>query len=103
MIRERHMKPLAVIAVLMLLTRLPAGRTLLKQKIVGISLLPLTIPFFKEIADVFTAEMSKQGFEVIAVSGDNHGAKQRNQVKDFLSRGVSAIVLCPGDSKGIGA
>ena len=70
---------------------------------VGISVLTMTNPFFKEIADVFTDEMAKNGYDVITVSGDEDVAKQQKQVNDFLVRKVSAIVLCPCDSKAIGS
>src|SRR6516165_10500792 len=70
---------------------------------IGISVLTMTNPFFKEIADVFKAEMEKHRYEVIVVDGEKDVAKQRNQVQDFLVQKVSAIVLCPCKSKGIGS
>jgi ribose transport system substrate-binding protein len=69
---------------------------------IGVSVLTLTNPFFKVIADTITAEAAKHGFDVIVVSGDEDVAKQQNQVKDFLVRRVDAIVLCPCDSRSIG-
>src|SRR5262249_20456396 len=66
------------------------------------SVLTLTNPFFKTIGDTLTEEAGKQGYEVSVVSGDFNVAKQRDQVKDFIVRRVSAIVLCPCDSKAIG-
>jgi ribose transport system substrate-binding protein len=70
---------------------------------VGLSVLTMANPFFKVIADNLTEELGKHGYKVIAVSGEFDVAKQQNQVKDFLVRKVSAIVLCPCDSKAIGA
>jgi ribose transport system substrate-binding protein len=70
---------------------------------VGVSVLTMTNPFFKEIADVFSAEMQKHGYEVIVVDPDKDVAKQKNQVQDFLVQEVSAIVLCPCESTGIGS
>lgn len=72
------------------------------KKAIGVSVLTMTNPFFKVIADTLTDELGKHGYEVIAVSGDKDVARQQNQVKDFLVRKVSAIVLCPCDSKAIG-
>jgi len=69
---------------------------------IGVSVLTLTNPFFKVIADNITAEAAKHGFDVVVVSGDEDVAKQQNQVKDFLVRRVDAIVLCPCDSRSIG-
>lgn len=73
-----------------------------KKGIVGVSVLTLQNPFFKVIADTLTEELGKHGYEVVAVSGDENVALQQNQVKDFLVRKVSAIVLCPADSVAIG-
>lgn len=69
---------------------------------IGLSVMTLANPFFKVIADSFTEEAAKHGYEVIVTSGDNDAARQQNQVKDFIVKKVSAIVLCPCDSKAIG-
>ena len=70
--------------------------------VIGLSVLTLTNPFFKEIADSMTATAAEHGYEVMVVSGDFDVAKQQNQVKDFIVKKVAAIVLCPCDSKAIG-
>jgi ribose transport system substrate-binding protein len=72
------------------------------EKTIGVSVLTMNNPFFKEIADSIAAEAAKSGFKVIVVSGDFDVAKQQNQIKDFIVRKVSAIILCPCDSKAIG-
>ncbi|MDQ1257406.1 MAG: ribose transport system substrate-binding protein, partial [Candidatus Hydrogenedentes bacterium] len=69
---------------------------------VGLSVLTMNNPFFKVIADSMTAALAKEGYEVLAVSGDFDVAKQQNQIKDFIVKKVSAIVLCPCNSKSIG-
>ena len=68
---------------------------------IGVSLLTLDNPFFKVIGDNITAEGKRNGYETVVVSGDKDGAKQGNQVKDFIVKKVSAIVLSPCDSKSI--
>ena len=68
---------------------------------IGVSLLTLDNPFFKVIGDHITAEGKKRGYETIVVSGDKDVAKQGNQIKDFIVKKVSAIVLSPCDSKSI--
>ncbi|MEQ1850691.1 MAG: substrate-binding domain-containing protein [Chthoniobacteraceae bacterium] len=68
---------------------------------IGVSLLTLDNPFFKVIGDNITAEGKKRGYEAIVVSGDKDVAKQGNQIKDFIVKKVSAIVLSPCDSKSI--
>jgi ribose transport system substrate-binding protein len=69
---------------------------------IAISVLTLTNPFFKTIADSLDREAAKLGYDVLATSGDFDVARQQNQVKDFIVRQVSAIVLCPCDSRAIG-
>jgi ribose transport system substrate-binding protein len=69
---------------------------------IGLSVLTLTNPFFKEIADSMTAEARQAGYEVLVVSGEFDVARQQNQVKDFIVKKVAAMVLTPCDSKSIG-
>jgi len=68
---------------------------------VGVSVLTLTNPFFKVIGDTITEELSKHGYEVAVVSGEQID-RQQKQVEDFLVSKVAAIVLCPRDSRAIG-
>jgi ribose transport system substrate-binding protein len=65
--------------------------------------LTMTNPFFKDIADNMADEAKKHGFEVVAVSGEKDPARQYGQVKEFIVKKVSAIVLTPCDSKAVGA
>jgi len=95
--RRRYLPLLALLLLL-----LPAcGQRAKPRGVIGVSVLTLTNPFFKVIADKFTEEAKKNGFEVIVVSGEFDVAKQQNQVKDFIVKGVDAIVLCPCDSQAI--
>jgi ribose transport system substrate-binding protein len=66
-----------------------------------VSLLTLENPFFKIIGDHLAAEAKAEGFETLIVSADKDMAKQGNQVKDFIVKGVDAIVLSPCDPKSV--
>ncbi len=68
---------------------------------IGVSLLTLDNPFFKTIGDSIATEAGKHRYTTVLVSGDKDVAKQGNQIKDFLVKKVSAIVLSPCDSKSI--
>ena len=68
---------------------------------IGVSLLTLDNPFFKVIGDNIASEGKKRGYDAVVVSGDKDVAKQSNQIKDFIVKKVSAIVLSPCDSKSI--
>ncbi|MEI6055152.1 MAG: substrate-binding domain-containing protein [Lentisphaerota bacterium] len=73
-----------------------------KQQTIGVSVLTMTNPFFKEIADNIQAEAKKDGYNVIIVSSELDPAKQNDQINDFIAKQVSAIVLNPADSKSVG-
>jgi ribose transport system substrate-binding protein len=68
---------------------------------IGVSLLTLDNPFFKTIGDSIATEGGKHRYTTVLVSGDKDVAKQGNQIKDFIVKKVSAIVLSPCDSKSI--
>lgn len=72
------------------------------KRLIGVSMLTLANPFFKEMGDAMTAEATKHGFEVRVVSSEMDPAKQRDQVKDFIVSKASCIILTPADSKAIG-
>ena len=82
----------------------PSGSTATTatKKKIGFSALTLANPFFRIIADAMTAEAAKLGYDVVLVDGEQDVNKQTAQVEDFITQGVSAIVLNPCDSKGIG-
>src|SRR5687767_5677736 len=73
-----------------------------KSRTVGVSVLTRGNPFFVTIGDNLSAELAKSGYQADIQSGEFDVARQRAQVKDFISAGYAAIVLCPCDSKAIG-
>ena len=82
--------------------RAAADKPARPKPVIGVSLLTLTNPFFLELGEAMKAEAAKHGMEVVLTAGEFDVAKQRNQVNDFIVKRVSAIVLCPCDSKAIG-
>ncbi|MEQ1752029.1 MAG: substrate-binding domain-containing protein [Prosthecobacter sp.] len=79
----------------------PAPEAKAMRGTIAASLLTLQNPFFKVIGDNITEEASKHGHDALSVSADSDVARQSNQVKDFIVKKVSAIILSPADSKGI--
>jgi len=75
--------------------REPAG-------VVAVSLLTLTNPFFRDVADAMRGQAAKYDYELIFTSGEYLVATQMNRVDNFLTKRVDAIVLFPCDSKAIG-
>jgi ribose transport system substrate-binding protein len=71
------------------------------ERVIGVSLLTLENPFFKVIGDSITVEGEKLGYKVVVLSAETDPARQANQMKDFVVRRVSAIVLSPCESRSI--
>lgn len=72
------------------------------QGTIGVSLLTMSNPFFRDVGDAMTAEAAKHGMKVQVVSADLDSAKQSDQVKNFIVAKVSAIILTPADSRAVG-
>ena len=73
-----------------------------EKPVIGVSVMTTTNPFFKLLGETIAEEAAKYGYETLLVSGDYDISKQKNQVSDFIVRGVDAIVLTPINSKSIG-
>lgn len=70
---------------------------------IGVSVLTLGNPFFSVIAENVKSEAAKHGYDVIVVDGNRNVQRQANQIDDFLTKGVAAIVLNPCDRISTGA
>lgn len=74
-----------------------------KPVTVGVTLLTMQHQFYQELRAGLEAEAAKHGYTLLVVSAEFDAAKQADQVDEFLVRGVDAIVLCPADSRSVGA
>jgi ribose transport system substrate-binding protein len=79
-----------------------AGETSSARPLIGVSLLTMANPFFKDMGQTIEETANAHGYEVIITAGEFDPAKQQNQVSDFIVKKVAAILLCPTDSKAIG-
>jgi len=71
------------------------------RPLVGVSLLTLANPFFKVMGDAMQAEGKARGYEVVITSAEMDPARQKDQVKDFISKKAAAIILSPADSRSV--
>ena len=69
---------------------------------IGVSLLTRTHPFYQDLEGGLAAEAAAHGFELNVQSGEFDVARQKDQIENFIVEQVSAIVVCPCDSKSIG-
>jgi len=71
------------------------------KPLICVSLLTSANPFFKVMGDAMQAEAVARGYEIMITSADMDPARQKDQVKDFISKKAAAIILCPADSRSI--
>ena len=69
---------------------------------IGVSVLTMTHPFFLKLVEELQAEAERQGYEVLLTTAEFDVARQKDQISDFIVRGVDAILLSPADSRAIG-
>ena len=72
-----------------------------KQITVGVSMLTRTHTFYTLMEKALVDEAAKQGVKLVAVDANMDNATQLNQVQDFITQKVDAIILAPVDSAGI--
>ncbi len=70
--------------------------------VVGVSLLTRTHPFYQDLEAGLREAAAERGYELIVQAGEFDVARQKDQLENYLVRGVDAIVACPCDSRSIG-
>ena len=70
--------------------------------VIAYSPLTLSNPFFKVIGDHIKAEAERNGYTVRIVDPNMDVKKQSDQMDDFISSGVTAIILVPCDRLSVG-
>jgi ribose transport system substrate-binding protein len=74
-----------------------------KGKSIGVSLLTRAHLFYRDLESGLRAEADSNKYDVIVTAAEFDLGKQTSQIEDFIARKVDAIVVCPVDSRGIGA
>jgi ribose transport system substrate-binding protein len=74
-----------------------------KNYVIGVSLLTQDDEFYKALKKGLEDQASVDKVTVKIESADKDLSKQVNQVQDFVTQGVDAIIVCPVDSQGIGS
>ncbi|WP_257232295.1 sugar ABC transporter substrate-binding protein [Streptomyces sp. Rer75] len=73
-----------------------------KQITIGLAVANLQADFFNQIKQSVTAEAKKKGIKVIVSDARGDAATQVNQIQDFISRQVSAIIYIPAGATAAG-
>jgi ribose transport system substrate-binding protein len=69
---------------------------------IGVSLLTRTHPFYQDLEAGLLEAARASGYELRITAGEFDVAKQKDQLQDFITQKVNAIVVCPCDSRSIG-
>lgn len=77
--------------------------TTAKQKSIGVSLLTMQHQFYQDLRAGLESEAAKHNYKLLITSAEFDSARQANQLDEFLVQKVDAIVVCPCDSKSVGA
>jgi ribose transport system substrate-binding protein len=70
---------------------------------IGVSLLTMQHQFYQDLRAGLEATAAEYGYDLLIVSAEFDAARQANQIDEFLVQDVDAIVLCPADSRSVGA
>jgi ribose transport system substrate-binding protein len=74
-----------------------------KSKTIGVSLLTLQHQFYQELRAGLEGAAAPHGYRLLIVSAEFDSARQANQLDEFIVQKVDAIVVCPCDSRSVGA
>lgn len=69
---------------------------------IGVSLLTRTHPFYQDLEAGLTEAAQAHGYHLLVTAGEFDVARQKDQLQDFITQKVNAIVVCPCDSRSIG-
>jgi ribose transport system substrate-binding protein len=67
-----------------------------------VSLLTRTHPFYQDLEAGLLEAAEANGYELRITAGEFDVARQKDQLQDFITQRVNAIVVCPCDSRSIG-
>jgi ribose transport system substrate-binding protein len=70
---------------------------------IGVSLLTMQHQFYQELRAGLEDEARKKGYGLRIVSAEFDSGRQANQLDEFVVQKVDAIVVCPCDSRSVGA
>lgn len=74
-----------------------------RPKRIGVTLLTAQHQFYQDLRAGLEEQAKKYGYELLVTAAEQDAARQANQIDEFIVQGVDAIVLCPCDSRSVGA
>jgi ABC-type sugar transport system substrate-binding protein len=72
-----------------------------KQRTIGLSISTLNNPFFVTLRDGAQTAAGKAGVKLVVTDAQNDASKQQNDIQDFITKQVDAILVNPVDSDAV--
>ncbi|MFQ5423451.1 MAG: substrate-binding domain-containing protein [Phycisphaerae bacterium] len=70
---------------------------------IGVSLLTVQHQFYQDLRAGLQAEAADRGYDLLISTAEFDATRQSNQIDEFIVQKVDAIVVCPADSRSVGA
>jgi len=70
---------------------------------VGVTLLTMQHQFYQALRAGLEEEAKKDGYHLLVTSAEFDPARQANQIDEFIVQKVDALIVCPCDSRSVGA
>ena len=72
-------------------------------KRIGVTLLTVQHQFYQDLRAGLQEEAEKHGYELLITTAEHDPSRQADQIDQFIVQQVDAIVICPCDSRSVGA
>ena len=73
------------------------------RKTIGVSLLTMQHQFYQELRSGLEESAKGNDYRLLIVTSEFDATRQANQIDEFIVQKVNAIVVCPSDSRSVGA
>ncbi len=73
------------------------------SRTIGVTLLTVQHQFYQDLRSGLEEEAEKHDYKLLISTAEFDSARQANQIDEFLVQRVSALVVCPCDSRSVGA
>ncbi len=70
---------------------------------IGVTLLTVQHQFYQDLRAGLKEEADKLGYQLLITTAEMDAARQANQIDEFIIQRVDALVVCPCDSRSVGA
>lgn len=72
-------------------------------KTIGVTLLTVQHKFYQDLRAGLEEEAEKHGYRLLISTAEFDPARQANQIDEFIVQEVDALIVCPCDSRSVGA